>query len=193
MTPNQVVHISHRSRFAVAAMVDIAAQPAQAPVRLGELAARHQVSLTFAEKVFSDLRECGLVNSMRGPHGGYRLARSADTISVAEVVRAVPGTAAQAPLPAGPSADGAWNYDVERVFGALRKAAFEYLEKVTIESLVADSQATAATTPRRSQNSRRESCGIFPKPGQQTTVGRVPNSVFALGESKRQTGRGAAG
>ena len=75
------------------AMVDLAMQQTIGcecgPVCLAEIAARQQLSLSYLEQLFGKLRRAGLVGSARGPGGGYRLARSSDTISIADIVAAV--------------------------------------------------------------------------------------------------------
>jgi Rrf2 family iron-sulfur cluster assembly transcriptional regulator len=91
------MHLSTRGRYAVMAMVDLAARESAAasaaacgrPVTLAEIAASQQLSLSYLEQLFGSLRRAGLVRSARGPGGGYRLARPAGAIAVADVVAAV--------------------------------------------------------------------------------------------------------
>jgi Rrf2 family iron-sulfur cluster assembly transcriptional regulator len=87
------MQISTRGRYAVMAMADLAARQADGclcgPVCLAEIAARQQLSLSYLEQLFGKLRRAGLVASARGPGGGYRLARPAGTIAVADIVAAV--------------------------------------------------------------------------------------------------------
>ena len=75
------------------AMVDLASREAtnqrHAPVCLAEIAGRQQLSLSYLEQLFSKLRRAGLVSSARGPGGGYKLARPAEAIAIADVVVAV--------------------------------------------------------------------------------------------------------
>src|SRR5690349_3602410 len=83
------MQLSTRGRYAVMAMTDLAAQGAERPVALAEIAERQQISRPYLEQLFARLRRRGLVKSVRGPGGGYRLARPASELSVAEVVTAV--------------------------------------------------------------------------------------------------------
>ena len=87
------MHLSTRGRYAVMALVDLAgreaASPGKRPVTLAEIAASQQLSLSYLEQLFGKLRRGGLVASARGPGGGYRLARPAQTIAIAEIVSAV--------------------------------------------------------------------------------------------------------
>ena len=75
------MQISTRGRYAVMAMVDLAARQSAtagtAPVCLADIAARQQLSISYLEQLFSKLRRAGLVSSARGPGGGYRLAQRA--------------------------------------------------------------------------------------------------------------------
>ncbi len=78
--------LSAKSRYAVMAMVDLAGRGAEKPVVLAELAEAQQIPLPYLEQIFAQLRREGLVESIRGPGGGYRLARDAGAISIADIV-----------------------------------------------------------------------------------------------------------
>src|ERR1700746_4080366 len=74
------VKLSTKGRYAVMAMVDLARHAQAKPVSLSDIAARQEISLSYLEQLFARLRRAELVKSVRGPGGGYRLARtSADT------------------------------------------------------------------------------------------------------------------
>ena len=81
--------LSTRGRYAVMAMSDIAVNSSGAPVSLGEISARQGISQAFLEQLFAQLRRDGLVDSTRGPGGGYKLAHEADDICIADIVTAV--------------------------------------------------------------------------------------------------------
>ncbi len=81
--------LSTRGRYAVMAMADIAHYSAGDPIPLAEIAERQNISLAYLEQLFLGLRKGGLVDSVRGPGGGYRLARPADEIRIADIVFAV--------------------------------------------------------------------------------------------------------
>lgn len=87
------MQLSTRGRYAVMAMADLATQQTIGcecgPVCLSEIAARQRLSLSYLEQLFGKLRRAGLVGSARGPGGGYRLARSSDAITVADIIVAV--------------------------------------------------------------------------------------------------------
>ena len=81
--------LTTKGRYAVTAMLDIALHDTGGPVALTDIAGRQGISLSYLEQLFAKLRRQGLVSSVRGPGGGYRLGAAADTISIAAVVTAV--------------------------------------------------------------------------------------------------------
>ena len=83
------MRLGTRGRYAVMAMVDLARSGGAAPVALAEIAGREEISLAYLEQLFRKMREAGLVRSVRGPGGGYVLARAADEIRIADVILAV--------------------------------------------------------------------------------------------------------
>jgi len=83
------VRLTTRGRYAVTAMFDLALQPTSEPVALADIASRQDISLSYLEQLFGRLRRAGLVESVRGPGGGYRLARETSAVSVAEILSAV--------------------------------------------------------------------------------------------------------
>ncbi len=81
--------LSTKGRYAVTALADIALQPPGAPVALADISERRDISLAYLEQIFLKLRKAGLVESFRGPGGGYLLTRPATQINIAEVMTAV--------------------------------------------------------------------------------------------------------
>ena len=81
--------MSTKGRYAVMAMIDIGEHSAGQPVSLAEIADRQDISQEYLEQLFGKLRKAGLVDSARGPGGGYRLAREASDIAVADIIVAV--------------------------------------------------------------------------------------------------------
>jgi Rrf2 family iron-sulfur cluster assembly transcriptional regulator len=97
------MRLSTKSRFAVTAMIDVALREDRGPVSLAAISVRHQISLSYLEQLFSKLRQQGLVESTRGPGGGYSLSRNAEKITMADIVGAV-----DAPSDDEAGADGCW-------------------------------------------------------------------------------------
>ena len=84
------MRLSTKGRYAVMAMADLASfDEAGKPVSLADIAQRQEISLSYLEQLFAKLRRGGLVRSVRGPGGGYRLSRPAAELRVADIVMAV--------------------------------------------------------------------------------------------------------
>jgi len=83
------MRLTTKGRFAVTAMIDLAMHCAEGPVTLAGVSERQKISLSYLEQLFGKLRRRGLVESVRGPGGGYSLARPQSTISIADIIRAV--------------------------------------------------------------------------------------------------------
>lgn len=83
------MRLTTKGRFAVTAMMGLALQGDEGPVTLAEISARQQISLSYLEQLFGKLRRNELVRSVRGPGGGYRIAKPTNDISVADIILAV--------------------------------------------------------------------------------------------------------
>jgi Rrf2 family iron-sulfur cluster assembly transcriptional regulator len=83
------MRLTTKGRFAVTAMVDLALHANEGPVTLAEISGRQSISLSYLEQLFGKLRRHELVESVRGPGGGYTLARAMNVITVAHIVTAV--------------------------------------------------------------------------------------------------------
>lgn len=83
------MRLTTKGRFAVTAMLDLALHEVDKPVTLAGISERQGISLSYLEQLFSRLRRNGLVNSARGPGGGYRIARQHTEISVSDIITAV--------------------------------------------------------------------------------------------------------
>ncbi|MDM7946604.1 MAG: Rrf2 family transcriptional regulator [Oceanibaculum nanhaiense] len=81
--------LSTKGRYAVMAMVDLAATSEGQPIALADIAERQEISLSYLEQLFAKLRRGGLVRSVRGPGGGYLLARTPEETRVSDVILAV--------------------------------------------------------------------------------------------------------
>ena len=86
------MRLTTKGRYAVTAMLDLALHYDKGPITLADISQRQEISLSYLEQLFSRLRKNGLVDSARGPGGGYRLSRDAYDIAVAEVISAVDET-----------------------------------------------------------------------------------------------------
>lgn len=83
------MRLSTKGRYAVMAMADLASQPSGKPVALADIASRQEISLSYLEQLFGKLRKGTLVKSVRGPGGGYLLARPGFDIRISDIILAV--------------------------------------------------------------------------------------------------------
>lgn len=83
------MRLTTKGRYAVTAILDLAIHSDDNPVVLADISERQGISLSYLEQLFAKLKRAGLVTSLRGPGGGYRLSRNGDSIFIAEVVDAV--------------------------------------------------------------------------------------------------------
>jgi Rrf2 family iron-sulfur cluster assembly transcriptional regulator len=130
------MRLTTKGRFAVTAMLDLALRHQHGPVTLAGIGARQSISLSYLEQLFGKLRRHALVESVRGPGGGYCLARPTDKISVADIIRAV-----DEPLDAT-QCGGLENCQEDRrcmthnLWAALNEKLHDYLSSVTLQDLV---------------------------------------------------------
>lgn len=83
------MRLTTKGRYAVTAILDLAIHYKDGPITLADISRRQGISLSYLEQLFARLRKRGLVDSTRGPGGGYRLSRPADEIAIADVIAAV--------------------------------------------------------------------------------------------------------
>lgn len=83
------MRLTSKGRYAVTAMLDVAIHSSESPVPLADISERQGISLSYLEQLFSRLRKAGLVTSVRGPGGGYRLGHEPNDIAIATVISAV--------------------------------------------------------------------------------------------------------
>ncbi len=135
------MRLTTKGRFAVTAMLDLALRHKQGPVTLAGIGVRQSISLSYLEQLFGKLRRHALVESVRGPGGGYRLARPAEKVSVAEIILAV-----DEPLDAT-QCGGLENCQEDKrcmthkLWATLNEKLYDYLNSVTLQDLVSEQLA----------------------------------------------------
>ena len=130
--------ISAKADYAVRAAVELAAAPAGEHVKGERIASAQEIPLKFLENILIDLRQAGIVSSQRGPEGGYWLARPAEEVTVADVIRAVDGPLAAVRGERPEAVEYAGNAEgLQRVWIALRTNLRAVLEAVTLADVVA--------------------------------------------------------
>ena len=169
------MRLSTRGRFAITAMIDLALREKGYPVPLSDLALRHGISLSYLEQVFAKLRQRSLVESTRGPGGGYTLGFQGDSVTVADIIGAI--EAVGDPQSVRKARAGVLN--TQSLWDSLNTAVFEHMKTITLKSLADEQRAKGFQVTQRSRVTK----GVLAAPARQTPLARVPNSVFALGQS----------
>ena len=85
------MHVTAKADYAVRAVVELAGSSQRAPRKVDEVAQAQSIPVSFLENILTQLRSTGIVRSQRGPEGGYWLARPADEVTLADIIRAVEG------------------------------------------------------------------------------------------------------
>lgn len=166
------MRMSTKSRFAVQAMTDLALRERSGPVALAQIASRQGVSLSYLEQLFSRLRRAGLVESTRGPGGGYTLGRRPPEISVADIVTAVEDE------PLDDQDNGPRMQLTRDLWADLDQVMMRHLATVPLQQLVDEQHAKGVKVERPAP--RRPIVGA---PAVRPVRVTAPNSVFAFGQS----------
>ncbi len=168
------MRLSTKSRFAVTAMIDVALREDRGPVSLAAISERHQISLSYLEQLFSKLRQAGLVESTRGPGGGYSLGRAAEQISMADILSAV-----DAPT-ADEAAGEQESWMSSDLWSSVNNQMLAHLQSISLRQLVAEQRAKGVAiepAPVKTTSVRK---GVFARPKVDVLKITAPNSVFAL-------------
>ena len=174
------MRLTTKGRFAVTAMIDLALCQNNGPVTLAAISQRQQISLSYLEQLFGKLRRHNLVESTRGPGGGYTLGRKANEISVADIILSV-----DEPIDATHCA-GKENCLGEtgrcmthELWTSLNQRMIDFLNSVNLQKLVDDQLAKGLQIEDKPMMKRSITTGPVVKPIRVN----APNSVFALGNA----------
>ena len=135
-----MIRISTRGRYALRAMLDLAQHANNGPVSRQEIADRQEISADYVAQLFRHLQSAGLAEGVKGPGGGYRLARDAARISVGDIVRAMEGPVAlvQCVCPGGdetPACDRVDRCVTHLLWSQISEAVTGLLDGVTLQDL----------------------------------------------------------
>jgi len=153
------MRLTTKGRFAVTAMIDLGLRNHSGPVTLSKISKRQNISLSYLEQLFGRLRRHELVNSVRGPGGGYNLARTARDITVADIVLAV-----DEPLDST-HCGGKKNCNIGRngrsgkcmthdLWSALNRRVVDFLDSVSLQDLVDEERMRLLEEATREQNAK---------------------------------------
>jgi Rrf2 family protein len=138
------MRISAKADYAVRAAVELAAAPDDKPVKAERIATAQDIPLNFLENILGELRHAGIVRSHRGAEGGFRLAKPAGLITIADIIRAVDGPLAS--VRGGPPEDTSYpgaSEALPRVWIAVRANLRKVVEHVTVADVASGTLPTA--------------------------------------------------
>lgn len=166
------MRMSTKGRLAVNALIDLALHAPAGPVTLASISQRRQISLSYLEQLFGRLRREGLVESTRGPGGGYMLGRKASEITVAQIVSAV-----DEPMEDAGQGERAPVLSLD-LWQRLHAAMLQHMATITLASLVQEQIDKGVQV-----ESRPTRLAFSAAPVVKPVRTRAPNSVFALARS----------
>ncbi len=129
--------LTSKGRYAVTAMLDVTIHGTDEPVSLADISERQGISLSYLEQLFSKLRKYGLVNSIRGPGGGYRLGKCSAQITVADVISAVNESVDATRCQGKGNCQGGEQCLTHSLWEGLSERIKEFLKNITLAELVA--------------------------------------------------------
>ncbi len=172
------MRLTTKGRFAVTAMLDLALREHAGPVTLAGISEREHISLSYLEQLFGKLRRNGLVESTRGPGGGYTLGKPASDITITAII-----TSVDEPMDAT-KCGGAQNCHgdgkpcmTHDLWTTLNDRIREYLDSVTLQSMMDEQLAKGIEIESRPMLRKAISSSPVIKP----VKTNAPNSIFALG------------
>jgi Rrf2 family transcriptional regulator, iron-sulfur cluster assembly transcription factor len=134
------MRLTTKGRFAVTALLDLAMQRTSGPVKLAEISRRQQISLSYLEQLFTKLRQRKLVDSVRGPGGGYCLAKKMEDVSVADIILAVDEPIDSTQCGGKENCHNDKKCMTHDLWKKLNELIFNHLESVSLKQLVDEQQ-----------------------------------------------------
>lgn len=134
------MRLTTKGRFAVTAMIDLAMNAQERAVKLNAISERQHISLSYLEQLFSKLRRAGLVESVRGPGGGYVLGKPADQINVAQIITAAEDRLDATLCKGKADCHGGAPCITHNLWENLNRTINDYLSSVTLAKLIVEDQ-----------------------------------------------------
>ena len=151
------MRLTTKGRFAVTAMLDLAMSENSKPVTLAGISERQAISLSYLEQLFSRLRKQGLVKSVRGPGGGYRISRSHQEISISQIITAVDEQIDATQCGGQENCQGEEGRCMTHdLWASLNNKILDYLSGISLADMVIN-QHTANTNKESNPNSEKSS------------------------------------
>jgi Rrf2 family iron-sulfur cluster assembly transcriptional regulator len=169
------MRLSTKSRIAINALIDVALHQKWGSVPLNTTSGRIHVSLSLLESLFARLRKAGLVESSRGPGGGYTMVKKPELTTLYDVLVAIEGDLSE------PQGSPLASWMQEDTWTQLQSVMADQLRCITLGQLVLEHQKTHEHVEPPLRNYRsKSSVGIFKQPSVKLISSTAPNSVFAF-------------
>lgn len=146
--------LTSKGRYAVTAMLDVTLHASHGPVSLADISERQGISLSYLEQLFSKLRKYGLVNSIRGPGGGYRLGRCSAEIAIADIIIAVNESVDATKCQGKGNCQGGEQCLTHSLWQNLSERIEEFLKNITLAELVAKNDVQTVSKRQNDVHSR---------------------------------------
>lgn len=149
--------LATKARYGVTAMMDLAINENVSPVTLADISQYQGISLSYLEQLFAKLRSKDLVRGVRGPGGGYRLARPADEISIAQIVSAINDVEEPSSSDVSHEVKSGKGEVLNAMWETLSNQIYQFLDGITLSQFTADTGSTEPTTGKLSKTGSSES------------------------------------
>ncbi len=156
------MRLSTKGRYAVTAMMDLALHDREGPVTLADISKKQGISLSYLEQLFSKLRKAKLVEGVRGPGGGYRLARIPAQITVAEIITSVDETVDVTRCAGKGDCQDGDRCLTHDLWMDLSHRLYEFLDGITLERFV--DRPEIREIARRQNEEAKKMNFVFPRP-----------------------------
>lgn len=130
------MNLSSRSRYGIRALIDLAVNARESCIQLGDIAARNDISVKYLEQIFMSLRKGGMIRSIKGPQGGYLLAKAPEDILLSEVIRLLDGDYLLEKEESGNGENLASKVIQEKMIEPMNHWMSEFLGNLTLQKLV---------------------------------------------------------
>ncbi len=154
--------LSTKGRYAVTAMMDLAIHDREGPVTLADISQTQGISLSYLEQLFAKLRKRGLVEGVRGPGGGYRLARMPHQITVAEIITAVDENVDVMRCHGDGNCQDGERCLTHELWSELSKRLYDFLDGITLDQFV--ERPEIREIARRQDEEAKRMNFVFPRP-----------------------------
>ena len=148
----ETMKLSTKGRYGLRALIDLAVHSEEDPVSISSIAARQNISERYLEQLVGKLKKAGIVKSIRGAQGGYQLAKSADEISVGDILRVLEGSLEAVECPGLKAEQGCEEADfcvTKYVWQKINESITNAVDQISLNQLVAESKKVKHQTKNR--------------------------------------------